>query len=175
MKARPPPDWIELNAAAARLSGEWGLFPSEAERIVRKVALSGDVRIRATPQFESIFEFPKAERLDLVEGFLHSRAWRRLEIQWSELLEVGRDYSPYATPAPPKASTEDIREAIRAIINEWGYNPNTNELPPLVNDWLKTRVKKASWARIQQIGNETEFRGSRRPRGVTLAPKENQT
>jgi hypothetical protein len=148
---------------------DWSLILPDAERIVRKVALSGDARIRATAQFEQGFYFPKPEQLDLVKGFLISRKWASLEIQWLELIRLGRDYMAYPPPDLPKASREDVRAAVAAIIDERGYCPNDNELPPLVNEKLKGRGKKASWSLVQEVRREPPFSKSIRARGVTEA------
>jgi hypothetical protein len=161
--------WIELNAAANRLAEEWLLILPDAESIVRKVALRGEVRIRARAEFERVFDFPNPEQLDFIEGFLLSRRWACLEIEWAELIKSGLDYRPYSIPALSNASVEDIREAIAEIIDQLGHNPNTNELPPLVNDWLRGRGKKAGWAQIQEIGRRPEFLERRNTRGVTRA------
>jgi hypothetical protein len=139
MKPASAPDWVELNAAANGLAEEWLLILSQAETIVRRVALSGRAKIRATPQFESIFEFPKPERLDLMEGFLASRTWRRLEIQWSELLEIGQDYWRHAIPILPNAPAAVLEEAVKEICEGYpqGEAPNVLEIVPLVQEFLK--------------------------------------
>ena len=170
MKPASAPDWVELNAAANGLAEEWLLILSQAETIVRRVALSGRAKIRATPQFESIFEFPKPERLDLMEGFLASRTWRRLEIQWPELLEVGQDYCPHAIPTlSPNVPADVLEEAVEQIYEgcSRGEALNVHQIVCPVQELLKKWSYAASARSIQKVAKKySHLRG--RP-GVTKA------
>ena len=173
MKPASAPDWVELNAAAKQLAEEWLLIPSQAATIVRRVALSGRAKIRAMPPFESIFEIPRIDRLDLVDpvvALLASRTWRRLEIQWPELLEVGQDYCPHAIPTLVRNVPADVlEEAVKQIYEgcSRGEALNVHQIVSPVQELLKKCGYAASARSIQKVAKKySHLRG--RP-GVTNA------
>jgi hypothetical protein len=74
-----------------------------------------------------------------------------------------------------EASEATIRDVVRAVYTDPTYQlpigkpPNINELVPIVQDRLAKGYRRyASWGKIHKIGNEAEFKASRRPIGRRL-------
>ena len=78
-------------------------------------------------------------------------------------------------PELTEASEALIRDVVRAVYADRNYQlpigkpPNINELVPIVQDRLaKDHRRHASWGKIHGVGNEAEFKASRRPIGRRL-------
>jgi hypothetical protein len=72
-------------------------------------------------------------------------------------------------PAPDRIVIEEIRRAYDAAEDAGRKPPNIRELPATVQPFLQQKGFSASGRRIQQLGDDEEFKRRRRPPGKTVA------
>jgi hypothetical protein len=100
-----PTEWIPLIDAPARLAKEWHISESIADEIVRAVLIDGEVSARGIASSPYRYEtipriIPKADWKYLRLGPLFLLNWSQIEIDWSGLLEHGRNHVPGSITPP---------------------------------------------------------------------------
>jgi hypothetical protein len=129
----PTRELVKLHDAAGRLAVEWSIPPEDAMQIIRGILQGGECFVRGRRPGEMGLrdisrEISREFGSTFPPAFLFSREFIDVEIDWNDLLKLGRDLVPpwleYLVEAAEARAADDETKAINRLAEKLATDPN---------------------------------------------------